>query len=191
MESDPLCTPPQSHLLSNVYSTTPTCFWLVLVCTIINRRPSKARCILFLLFFVSLNLTHQGIENTSSHTLYHPRTSFPTLILPLTSTISWLLGIFINQRPLKAKAMPITLFLMGYASAPQTKEQAAASANPPPGACNGLRVSHCALIWGHGGCCHGKRWQSRWRVGRWWLMLVAVCFVFFVSCVLCCVWAAF
>ncbi len=73
---------------------------------------------------------------------------------------------------------------MGYASAPQMKEQAATSANPPLGACIGLTVSCCALIWGHEGCCHGERWQSRLRVGQWRLMLVAECFVFlcFVLC---------
>ncbi len=72
---------------------------------------------------------------------------------------------------------------MGCASVPQTKEQAVESANPPPGACNWLIVSRCALIWGHGGCCHGKRWQSLWRVGQWRLMLVVVCFVYFLFCV--------
>ncbi len=83
-----------------------------------------------------------------------------------------------NGGHLRARPCPLLYFLMGYASAPQTKEQAAASVNLPPGACNGLTVSHCALIWGHGGCCHGKRWQSCWRVGQWRLILVVVCFVF-------------
>ncbi len=84
--------------------------------------------------------------------------------------------------------MPCLLlyFSMGYVSVPQTKEQAEASASLPPGACNGLTGSHCrALIWGHGGCCHGDRWQSGWKVGWWQLMLVNVCFVllcFMVDC---------
>jgi hypothetical protein len=82
-------------------------------------------------------------------------------------------GIFIDRQPPKAKATHIALFFDGCASVPQTQEKAAASANLPPGTCNGLTV-------GHGGCCHGKKWQSRWRVGRWQLMLVVACFVFFV-----------
>ena len=80
---------------------------------------------------------------------------------------------------------PSLYFLVGYVSVPQTKEQAEASVNPPPGACNGLARSLSALIWGHGGCCHGNRWQSRWRVGQRQLMLFVVCFN--VLCVLCCV----
>jgi hypothetical protein len=41
-----------------------------------------------------------------------------------------------------------------------------------------------AKIWVHGGCCHGKRWQSRWRVGQWWpcWLLCVLCFLCFVLC---------
>lgn len=37
---------------------------------------------------------------------------------------------------------------------------------------------------GHGGCCHGDRGQNCWGIGRWWLMLVVVCFggVWVVTC---------
>jgi hypothetical protein len=114
--------------------------------------------------------------------LYPLCTSFPTYILSLPCTISWLLGILIDRRSPEpiAKATPLALFLMEYASVPEMMEQAVVSTNPPMGTYNGLTVTgiHCALIWGHGECCHGDRWQSHWRVGWQWLKLVDVCFVF-------------
>ncbi len=67
---------------------------------------------IFIIFCVA-QFNNRGIENTSPHMLYHPRTFFPTSILPLPSTISWLLGIFINWQPPKAKATPIALFFDG------------------------------------------------------------------------------
>jgi len=52
MESHPLRAHPQSHLvLSNIFSTMLTCFWLVVVCAILNRHPSKDRCIFISSFF--------------------------------------------------------------------------------------------------------------------------------------------
>jgi hypothetical protein len=50
-------------------------------------------------------------------------------------------------------------------------------AHPMPRALYGPIGISGAKIWVHGGCCHGKRWQSRWGVGRQYLMLVVVCFV--------------
>ena len=59
--------------------------------------------------------------------------------------------------------LPSLYFSMGYVMAPQTKEQAESSMNPPSGACNGLAGSLSALIWGV--------WQRSW--GRDCLILSA------------------
>ncbi len=73
--------------------------------------------------------------------------------------------------------------LMCCVLVPQTKEQKAKRAHPMPHDLYGPIGISNAKIWVHGGCCHGKRWQSCWKVGWWWLMLAVVCFVFFVLCV--------
>ena len=128
--------------------------------------------------------------STASPTLPHVRTSLLAPLYHGRQLSGWLWCQIIKRRPPKANSPPITLFLMGYVSAPQAKEQAAANVNPPPGACNGLAGSLSAFIcWGHGGCCHGDRRQSRWRVGQWRLMLCVLCFVFCVLFVVLCLLA--
>jgi hypothetical protein len=43
-----------------------------------------------------------------------------------------------------------------------------------------------AKMWVHGRCCHGKKWQSCWRVGQWRLMFVVVCVCVFFLCIVLC-----
>jgi hypothetical protein len=54
---------------------------------------------------------------------------------------------------------------------PQAKEPAALIANPPPGAFNRLMGSCGVMIWGHGGCCHGKNGAKLLGVGGRLLIL--------------------
>jgi hypothetical protein len=80
-----------------------------------------------------------------------------------------------NGGHLRPRPRPSLYYLMGLFSAPQTREQTMASANPAPRAFPGPIGSGGTMSWVRGGCCHGDRGQSRWRVRRRRLMLVVVC----------------
>ena len=80
-----------------------------------------------------------------------------------------------NGGHLRPRPRPSLYYLMGLFSAPQTREQMMASANPTPRAFPGPIGSGGTTSWVRGGCCRGDRGQSRWRVRRRRLMLVVVC----------------
>ncbi len=134
----------------------------------------RQRCILYIIFFIAWVVApNDGM--VSPHALSCPRASTQTYPLPLPLPIGWLLVTVIERRPPKAKAPPISLFLMGLFLAPQTREQTMASANPTPCAFPGPIGSGGTTTWVRGGNCHGDRGQSWWRVRQQRLTLIVVC----------------
>jgi len=96
------------------------------------------------------------------------------------------LGILIDWRPPKAKAMPNvhrSIIWWGMHPSPQTKEPTAAPPNPLAQAFNELVGIRCTKSWRCGECCHGNRGQSRLLEGRA-AMAHLVCCVRFLCCVL-------
>ncbi len=93
----------------------------------------------------------------------------------------WLWCQIIKQRPPKANSPPITLFFDGSCVGTSSKGTSSSDRELTAGSLQRThRQPQCLHL------SHGDRRQSRWRVGRWRLMLFVVCFVFCV-CVLCCV----
>jgi len=124
-----------------------TCFWLVVAYKISDQQLSKANMyFIFVIFFVDrfgdLN------DGTSTRHALPPPARLPSSTSPGTLQTIRLIVVsnHKNGGHLRPHSHPSLYFLMGCGSAPQTKEQAEESVNPPPGACYGLTGSLSALI---------------------------------------------
>ena len=94
-----------------VPSVAATCFRLVVVCKIFNRRPSTPRAQPISLFFSSLASIRRPKQwDNVPHTFRPGHVSSPTPPSPSTTTFGWLLCPPIKRRPSKAKGPPIYLF---------------------------------------------------------------------------------
>jgi hypothetical protein len=182
MESHFPHTPPLPNLLPFLSSFTPTCFWLVVAFEILigsHLRPQN----FFLFFLLLLSLPPQMMVWHPPHTFHPGRAPSPISLLPQIPTFGWLLCCPTKRWPPKAEVTSLSQIFNVLRLAPQTKEQTAMRVHPTLRALYGPIGISSAKMWVHGRCCPGKRWQSRWRVGQWWLMLVVACFVYIVFCV--------
>ncbi len=177
LTSSPMYTPPRPHVFG----------WLLCAPSSIggHLRPG----VFYFYYFCVAQFNNRGVETASSHTLYHRRASFPMLIQPLPSTTSWLLGIFIDWRPPKAKATPIALFFDGVCVSTPNK---GASSHERESTTGRLQRTHSKPL-----CLDLRPWQMLpWQKmakpleGRVAAAHLGYC-VFCVFCALCCVRAAF
>ena len=164
----------QSCNLLPIPSATSTGIWLVVVWTIIDRWPSKTS-VWFIFSLLRHSIHHPKHREYAPHVLYPPHASCPTYKLSLPPTLSWLLGILIDCRPLKAKATPIALFFDGVCVG-----------TPYVGTiCGAAKPAGARLAWTHEEplqhelgvhLAYSGRGQSHCAVGRRRFMLVvAVC----------------
>ena len=102
------CAYRSSRLPLIVPSVAATCFWLVIVCKMFNRRPSMAKAQPISLFFSLLASIRRPKQwDNDPHTFRPGRVSSPTPPSPSTTTFGWLLCPPIKRRPSKAKGPPI------------------------------------------------------------------------------------
>jgi len=107
----------------------------------------RPTCILFLFFFFVDRFGDLNDGTSTRHAL-PPPARLPSSTSPGTLQTIRLIVVsnHKNGGHLRPHSHPSLYFLMGCGSAPQTKEQAEESVNPPPGACYGLTGSLSALI---------------------------------------------
>jgi hypothetical protein len=152
-----------------------TCFWLVVVCRVIQRWPSKVTAYFIIVFFALLNsLPHTKRQHPPIRSipavfpLHHPVHRFCQLLVDCFFLAKW--------QPPKANPPLSLCFLMYLVLSPQTREPAVAIANPALDACNRLIGSNGAMIWG---CrCHVNGERAKPLDG-------AVAAAHFDCCVLC------
>jgi hypothetical protein len=140
LTSSPMYTPPCPHVFG----------WLLCTPSSIGGYHVRPGVFHFFIFCVP-QFNNQGIETASPHTLYHPLASFPTSIQPLPSTTSWLLGIFIDRQPPKAKATPIPLYFYGVCVSTPNKGTSIRELEPATGR---LQWTHSKLL-----CLDLRPWQ--------------------------------
>ncbi len=150
----------------------------------IDRQSFKATTF-FLFYFIAAQFAtpNDGIIWRPPHTFCPGHAPSPISLLPQTLTFGWLLCCPTKRWPPKAKVTSLSLiFDMLHFGAPNEGTNSKESALTPCASYGPIGISGTKM-WVHGRSCHGKRWQSRWRVGRWRLMSVVVCFVVLVFCV--------
>jgi hypothetical protein len=177
LTSSPMYTPPRLHVFG----------WLL--CAPSSIRDHLRPDVFYFIVLCVAQFDNWGIETASPHTLYHPRTSFPTSIWPLPSTTSLFFGIFIDWQPPKAKAMPIALFFDVVCVSAPNKGTSSCEHEPTT---RRLQRTHSKPL------CLDLR---PWRMLPWQKMAKPLegravaahvgCCVLCVFCALCCVWAAF
>ncbi len=101
MDFHPPALPQWSPLLSLLSSVIGACFWLVVVCNFIDRRPPKVT-VYFLFDIFCVEFVASNDWTPPSHTFQPPHISSPTSFLPWPPTPSWLLCVADKRRPPKA-----------------------------------------------------------------------------------------
>ena len=171
---------PQSHILSILSSIGNCFFWLVVACWFADWRSIYVTVYFIFVVFALLRSMSQTMGQSFPTRSNPPNSTSPdslSLLMPTLGVGCWVfLSSFSHLRPRPSQAL---YFLMGYVSMLQRKAPNAGPPKTPAWALHGIIRRRCAESWGHGGCCHGDRGQSRWRVGRQWIILVG-----------CCVWCA-
>ena len=122
-----------SNIPSMLPSVAAACFWLVVVFWFADWQPINATMYCIFIIFALLHSTSQTMGQCFS-TPSTPRATSPDSLPPPMLTLGWLLCFPFMFQPLKAKTMPIALFLMGSLLAFQTKEPAVARPNQTTGA---------------------------------------------------------
>ncbi len=105
----PPALPRWSPLLSLLSFIIGTCFWLVVVCKFIDRRPPKVT-VYFLFDFILHQICCLQRLDAALPYVQPPCTSSPTSLLPQPPTPSWLLCVTNKRRPPKADAPFSSLF---------------------------------------------------------------------------------
>jgi hypothetical protein len=142
-----------SQLPSILPSIADACFWLVVVCIFIGRRPSKAMVYFMFIIFSLLNLLPQTMGrrpptcyNSHAPPLQHLPYRFCQLLVGYCVAL-------VKQRPLKAETPSLSLFFDGLHFG-----------TPNKGTNNGESATNAAsLVWAH-------REQQRQALGPWWML---------------------
>ncbi len=141
------------QLPSILPSGEDACFWLVVVCIFIGRRPSKAMVYFMLIYFLLLNLLPQTMGRCPP-TRYNPHAPplqhFPYCFCRLLGGCCVAL---VKRRPPKAETPPLFLFFNGLDCSAPNK-----------GTNNGESATNAAsLVWAH-------REQQHQALDPWWIL---------------------
>jgi len=143
-------------------------FWLAVECSVNHHGCWRPTYFLCPIFFVTDLMTKPPPTHSSPATPPLNNTFYCGRQLLVDCCVFQINGSHLRPTPISSLC-----FWTGLCLAPQTGELTASSAQLVPAPCVGTLVATARWVRGRG--------QSRWGIGWWRLLLVAVCF-----CVLCC-----
>ena len=154
-----------------VYSSTPNIFgWLSCDYSLMGGRLRPRRDLLSIIFCHPNHLPNPNGEVTPPHVLHPPHATSP-ISLPRTSTFGWFV-FHLRSSHLRPSHHFLLIFdVCCFAPSKHANHQTTGAWH---GTIGGHGTMHCGLHWP----THEDRGQSRWEVGRQWLILVVLCFVF-------------